>query len=272
MRHRTIAGLAGAIALLTAGSAVATPTEPIRASYDVYFGGLHLMTAEAELVPAGDRYRVLARGRTRGLLDVLFRWTGETVSEGRIEAGRAIPVRHRNWGESRRGERLVQLGYAADGTVRDVLVEPEPDLEEVNALPEGAADGTVDPLSVIAELSQRLSVGGACAGGFPVFDGRRRYDLRVTDKGWDELSETDYSVFVGKVRVCEIGFDLLGGDRREKSKYARTARDRLVYVATPFEGAPAIPVGLRIETDYGTLMGHLTGVTSGDRRLVLARN
>ena len=57
---------------------------------------------------------------------------------------------------------------------------------------------------------------------------------------------------------------MLGGHRIERNKYAATARDRTIWVARPAEGAPLIPVRLSIETDYGTVMGHLTGYSLGD--------
>jgi hypothetical protein len=56
---------------------------------------------------------------------------------------------------------------------------------------------------------------------------------------------------------------MLGGHRIERSKYAETARERIVWVARPAEDAPLVPVRLEIETAYGTLMGHLTGFAQG---------
>src|SRR3546814_19696294 len=56
---------------------------------------------------------------------------------------------------------------------------------------------------------------------------------------------------------------MLGGHKIERSKYVETARDRIVWVASPAEGAPPIPVRLEIETAYGSLMGHLTGFATG---------
>lgn len=257
----------GALLAATAGLAVlAAPalaeTPRINASYDVYFGGLHILAAEAEFEPGESRYTATARSRTQGLLAVFFDWRGQTRSEGRFVDRRAIPSRHRNAGVRGGETREVEITYDAEGAVTAARVTPPPDPDEVTDLPEGAEVGTVDPLSVIAELMRAVALGQTCGGTYAVFDGRRRYDLTVKDQGTATLPPTDYSIYSGPAMVCGVEYELLGGERKQKSRYAKTARDRVVYVARPDPALPAIPVGLKIETDFGTLMAHLTGIES----------
>ena len=274
-RLRRLAAAAGfcasTIAAVTAylGPAAAEETDPVVMTYEVYFGGLHVLSAKAELDRTDRRYRLVAQGETQGILDFFFSWRGDTESIGKFEAGDTVPARHRNHGYREDRVRKVALAYDAAGDVAAVLVEPPPDLEEVNALPDDAEIGTMDPLSVIAGLSETLTQGEACSGVFQVFDGRRRYDLTVTDKGTQNFEANDYSIFQGEARACEIEYELLGGDRKEKSKYVKTARDRVVYVGRPLEEAPAIPVRAKIETDFGTVMAHLTSIAAGGKQLAL---
>lgn len=265
------AGLAAGLWALAGLSApaLAADTDPIVMTYEVYFGGLHILSATAELDRTDRRYRLAAQAETQGILDFFFSWRGNTESVGAFAMGGPVPDRHRNHGY--RGERVrkVALAYDGAGDVAAVLVEPPPDPEEVNALPDNAETGTVDPLSVIAGLSEALTQGAACSGEFQVFDGRRRYDLVVTDKGTQRFEANDYSIFEGEARACGIEYKLLGGDRKEKSKYVKTARDRTVYVGRPLPEAPAIPVRAKIETDFGTAMAHLTSVSAGGKQLAL---
>ena len=157
----------------------------------------------------------------------------------------------------------MKLRYDAAGDIVETLVEPEQDWEDRHPLPADAGDSTLDPLSVVAGLSKLLQQGGRCDGSFAVYDGRRRYDLTVSDAGTRKLEPNDYSIFEGEARGCHISYEMLGGHRIERNKYAATARDRTIWVARPAEGAPLIPVRLSIETDYGTVMGHLTGYSLG---------
>src|SRR3546814_17917720 len=145
------------------------------------------------------------------------------------------------------------------GEVIGTLVQPAQDWEGRHPLPPDAGKGTLDPLSVIAGLGELLQAGGRCEGTFPVFDGRKRYDLIVSDAGERVLEPTSYSIYAGPARGCKLDYKMLGGHKIERSKYVETARDRIIWVASPAEGAPPIPVRLAIETDYGNPMSHLTG-------------
>jgi len=253
--------LVAAAALLLAPGPVRA--EPLNASYQIYFGGFHLLSAEASWEQGFDNYRIAGKAEAQGFIGWLYPWRGATESHGLISAGKIIPQRHENRGNSTQGERLVALRYDPKGAIAEALVRPEPDWEGRHPLPADAGEGTLDPLSVIAGLSELLEKSGRCEGSFQVFDGRRRYDLTVSDVGQAELEATDYSIFAGAARGCRLDYELLGGHRVERNKYAATAGERIVWVGRPEAGAPLIPVRLQIETAYGTLMGHLTGFDRG---------
>lgn len=255
-------GLLLSAALLTAGTARA---EPASATYEIYFGGFHVLTASAQWEQNRDGYHITGEAETRGMIGWLHPWKGTTESQGRFSAGKVLPRLHENWGYDAddEEEHLVTLNYDDAGDITRALVRPEQDWEERHPLPEDAGKGTLDPLSVVAGLSRLLKDGGTCEGSFAVFDGRKRYDLTVSDAGERLLPPTSYSIFAGKARGCRLDYELLGGHRIERSKYAETARERVVWVARPREGAPLVPVRLEIETAFGTVMGHLAGFEQG---------
>lgn len=241
----------------------APPSPPMNATYEVYFGGFHVLTADAQWERGAEGYRITGRAETQGFIGWMHPWKGDTETRGRFAGGKIVPQLHENRGTSSEGEKLVRLSYDPQGALTDSLVQPAQDWDERHPLPADAEEGTLDPLSVVAGLSEILHQGGRCEGTFPVFDGRKRYDLIVSDAGESLLEPTDYSVFSGKARGCRLDYELLGGHRIERSKYAETARERIVWVARPQEDAPLIPVRLQIETAYGTVMAHLTGFDKG---------
>jgi hypothetical protein len=261
----TAAGLLFAAAM-AAGSGTAS-AEPFSVKYDVYFGGLHVLNAQANWEQGAAAYSIAAQAETQGFVGWLHPWQGNTSSQGRIDDGKVVPARHENRGsaddDEADGARLVHLTYDAAGNLADSLVQPEQDWEERHPLPANAGAGTLDPLSVIAGLSQLLQKTGRCEGSFAVFDGRKRYNLMVSDAGETQLDASNYSIYAGPARGCRLDYEMLGGHRIERSKYAETARERIVWVARPAEDAPLVPVRLEIETAYGTLMGHLTGFAQG---------
>ncbi len=254
------AGLLLGAALLTTGTARA---ETAGATYEIYFGGLHVLTAKAQWERGAAGYHITGEAETQGMLGWLHPWKGATESRGLLAAGQVTPRLYETRGTSDEGEKLVRLSYDPKGDLVESLVQPQQDEEERHPLPANAGDGTLDPLSVVAGLSELLRNGGRCEGSFPVFDGRKRYDVFVSDAGEKVLEPTSYSIFAGTARGCRLDYKLLGGHRVERSKYAETARERIVWVGRPQEGAPLLPVRLEIETAYGTVMGHLTGFETG---------
>ncbi len=266
-RSRFISLTAAALSAMAGGGAFAdAPSEdqPVTATYEVYFGGFHVLNAEARLENGGQTYRISAAAETQGMLGWFNPWKGQTESRGRIVADRVVPQRHDNRGTADEGERVVTLRYDEAGNIAETKVLPEQDWEDRHPLPADAGEGTLDPLSIIAGLAQLLQSGGSCEGRFAVFDGRKRYDLTVADAGTRKLEPNDYSIFDGEARGCQLDYEMLGGHRVERNKYAATARERIIWVARPAAEAPLIPVRLQIETAYGTVMGHLTGYSLGD--------
>src|SRR3546814_6055887 len=90
------------------------------------------------------------------------------------------------------------------GEVIGTLVQPAQDWEGRHPLPPDAGKGTLDPLSVIAGLGELLQAGGRCEGTFPVFDGRKRYDLIVYDAGERVLEPTSYSIYRSEEHTSEL--------------------------------------------------------------------
>jgi hypothetical protein len=221
-------------ALSLALAAAPARAEPMSAAYQVYFGGLNVLKAEALWEQGATGYRLTAEAETQGFVGWLNPWKGTTESQGQIFGGKVIPERHLNWGSSddseSDGERLVMLSYDAEGNITETLVQPEQDWEGRHPLPADADKGTLDPLSVIAGLAELLQAGGRCEGSFAVFDGRKRYNLIVSDAGEAVLPPTSYSIYAGPARGCRLDYEMLGGHRIERSKYVETApgdRDRL---------------------------------------------
>ena len=259
LRSCSLAAMVVVAALCSGPSAQANA--PVELTYEVYFGGFHIMSARAELSSRKTDYDLRVESISRGIADFFVSWKGQAQSNGLFSEERAVPAIHRNDGVWKGKTRKVDIRYAASGEATSYSVEPEPDLEKVNDLPENPAAGTVDPLSVFAQISGAVMRGEGCSSQFGIFDGRRRYDLTVTENGTESIKPNSYSVYAGDALACGVEMKLLGGDRKEKSKYAETARNRTVYIARPQPGLPPVPVRVRIDTDYGILMAHLTGYT-----------
>jgi hypothetical protein len=262
--------IAAAAWMLAAAPASASGDGTLSLDYEAYFGGFHVVSARTTISRAGAEYEVQGEARARGLLDWYAGWKGRAVSEGVLGDGLTVsPEVHRNEGEWRGSTRRNSLTFLPDGSV-DVEQESPPDPNKLTPIPEESIPGTVDPISAIMALARTMEVAGDCTGTIPVYDGRRRYDLSVTQGDSRVFEPNDYTIFSGEAVACVVDFERIGGFRVEQSKYQQTARDRIVWVGRPLDGVPPIPVRIEVETDYGTLLVHLTAARVGDTEIAVA--
>lgn len=273
MRSKRIAGGA-AIALLalafgpTSDTADAGYTEPGRfgLTYDVFNGGFHLLTVDVDLSMAQQRYGVVTRLRTTGFLSWLLSWSQVSESEGVIGQNLLRPVRYRSEGEFRGRHRMVEIDYN-DGRAATVRVDPAPgDDEERDEVPEAMRREGFDPMTAILGAVQRVSAGQGCDGRLPVFDGRRRYDLVLTDRGRRVMPETRYSTFAGEALQCDFVYEPIAGHVRRRAdpeqRGKRRVRSGRVYAAAA-GGTLVLPVRVEIDGDWGVTIAHLREMRHG---------
>ncbi len=78
---------------------------PIVATYDVYVGGFHLLTADILFEESAHKYHAQVKGKTYGIWYKVFPWDTELNAEGRIKSDRFMPAEyatHDLWGKKPR--------------------------------------------------------------------------------------------------------------------------------------------------------------------------
>jgi len=259
-------------ATLGAFASSASAEERLELDYEVYFGGMHILSAQTKLQADGqETYSVSSSARTRGWVNWLFGFSGEGTTVGTVNGTEVRPQRHARSSAWDDGERKVTLTYLDNGKVLAEVNETREDYDEDKFSPLDPAtfDNTIDPMTAFIAMSRRLDAGESCDASFEMFDGRRRYDVTLTDHGTKQIEPNDYSVFTGEAVGCHLEFEKIGGFWQGKNKYSETARNRVIWVARPIEDGPPVPVQLTIETGFGSLMAHLTRVRVGGQELAL---
>jgi hypothetical protein len=230
--------------------------------YDVYVGGLHIFTFDVEMTLLPDRYRLAARGETRGMVSWVYTWTQALAAEGHDQDGRIVPqlyVADSQWQSNRR---TVRLDFNADGRYaleQEPPPEPDPDIE--GTLPERLPEGIVDPLSFAFAASRAFEKSGSCDQTVPVFDGQRRFDVILKQVGPTTLPANNYSIYQGPAMRCSLGIKRISGFRKSLAT-VQQERDRStppsLWVASIRDGLPPLPVRYEGEIKLGKIVIHLT--------------
>ncbi len=254
--------------------------EALVLAYEAYFGGFHIGSARAVVSADGRRYRLEAAGRARGLLDWYAGWRGNVLTRGRLDAEpgttdaaarRIVPRLHSHAGTWQEDRRWTRLSYGTGGAIADHATSPEdPDeADETTPVPSDSVNDTIDPLTAVLRLSRQIAAGEPCRADLRIYDGRRRYNLRVRDAGTRRFVANSYSVFDGEARGCRLAIERIGGFRKERSEYSETARERRVWVARPLPDALPVPVRVEVETGLGRAVMHLVGAAQGGKRIAV---
>ncbi len=224
---------------------------PLVVRYEAYAAGFPVVAFDFRLDEGARGYALSGQVRTEGLLRLFYRLDLHTRSQGTIGVGDLQPLFHEQALRARGKDRTARLDYPGDGTVVTSLVpaedpgRPRPTLEQIAH--------TLDPLTALFAMGRAVAQRERCDGRFAVYDGRRRYDIVLSDDGTESLEYSPASVYAGEVRRCAATAVKIAGFSWDQDYSPHTNQGR-VWFATPRPGAPALPVRI----DFGSSWGFVT--------------
>ena len=172
----------------------ATPGR-ITAVYRVDVGSFNLGTFTLTTTFRGDGYQMRGEGRFTVLAGLIYEWRGVTASTGRVTSAGPEPAMYAfNYSDS--GKKFERLRITFDGrSVSGVSIVPRTrPLPRTIPVTSEQLDGVLDPMSSAFLTAKSSNPNGdlnVCNHTLPVFDGRQRYDLVVTDLEMPELGGFD---------------------------------------------------------------------------------
>jgi hypothetical protein len=265
LRRHGIAFAAAAFAAASAAHAAAA--DPVRLRYDVYNSGFHAMTLTVNVTEEARSYRIAGQFETRGVIDVLMGLSSRVEAEGEIGPdGTVRPRRYASFSRIRGSDRRIVMDYRADGSV---AVDATPDDEERTPVTPAQIANTVDALSAAVQISRTLAETGTCERTIPVFDGRRRYDMQISDRGEQIVKPSRYSLFAGPAHGCYSKIRRIAGYALDSPK--RLPRDDGTFWLTRVTpDGPPVPVRMEFDGNWGTSVVHLVEVTAAGTTRKLA--
>lgn len=253
----------------------ATDKQAIR--YDVYAGGIHALQADLNVDQSKkDRYSLSLKAKTFGLLGKLAPWEGVFESNG-WAAKTPQPELHQSTAIWRGEKEVKKYKYNKNGTFAGYSILDNENDGTAKNVDKELVDGTSDVLSATLNTMQALAAGNKCEGSTDVFDGKRRFTLTFREKKRVELTASRWNVYEGPAIECAVEVKPGAGKWHEKPRGWLSIQEQgrekgtmpTVWFAQMAEGQAAIPVKVRVKTNYGTLFMHMTEYKSGNQRLVL---
>ena len=250
-----VAASAALAALAFAGPAAAQAR--LDARYVATLAGLPIGEGSWLITVDDADYSATATGTTTGPMRASTGGYGQTITHGTVQGGKPVLSSYTASIQSYKKVDEIRLKVDA-GAVRDLKLDPPAETEaERVPVTEASKRGVLDPMT--ATLIRMpghgdLMTAEACARTLAVFDGRLRYDLRLTYKRTDQ-GKADKG-YTGPAVVCDVSFSPVAGyiPTRAAIKYLSEQRDMEIWlvpiagtrVLVPFRAEGPTPIGRAI--------------------------
>ena len=237
-------------------------------TYKVYAGGVDAVRAHLTIDETpDDTFKIKLEAYTRGFLAKLAPWKGSFASTSRMESGVMMPQNHTTVGTWRDEVETKEYRYGADGQFKDLIITEHEKAPQTKTPSAALTKDTTDMLSATLDMLTHFAQNGnSCNKTANIFDGKRRFKLMFTDKERVTLQANKYNKYDGAATMCTVEISPDGGAWHDKPRgwlsIQEQGRERgtmpTIWVAQPAGYDHAVPVKVRVKTDYGTLFMHLT--------------
>jgi hypothetical protein len=257
----TGAALLGASILAGEPLFAAEQVKKVTAEYNINFNGLNIGTFKLWSDMDSQEYSVKARATISLLAGFLFEWQGDTSSSGQVMARLPRPYAYR-FGYSTSDKReTIDLKFS-NNIVEEIAVNP-PQRQSASRIPVTRKHmrNVVDPLSAIVMLTNvgsNKSGVEVCSRRLPIFDGKARYDLKLTYKATKRVTADGYQ---GPAYICKVKFLPIAGHKPgdDESNFAAKTESMEVWMIPLAKAELYVPYYIYIPT----LVGSATMTSAG---------
>lgn len=222
-----------------------------------------------------SRYNLEVDAFTKGFLGKLVPWKGKFESHGWRMRDKDRPELHRSTTTWKDEVEIKSYNYNKDGSFGGLEITEDGVDKSPDDLDEELVDGTTDALTAALTVLKSVAMGQSCESSSEVFDGKRRYKMVFKEKAQENLKSSKYNIYNGPAIMCEVEVVPVAGAWHKKPRGWASIQEQgrekgslpTIWIAKIDEHGPAVPVKMRVKTDYGTLFMHMTEYVNGDKSL-----
>ncbi len=253
--YRWVLGLVFALA-----SAQAAAADRVELTYRLFLGGLTVVELHTSTTVDGHRYRMESLVKTVSLWETLFRARLASRVDGTLDGplDRPRPQLYQTRYDGRVGRRsAIDIRYGSGTPV--VTLDPADEDDGRPTVEPALIAGTIDPSSALLFASRMAGEGQPCDLTLPIYDGRRRYDIKATRQADDVLHSDDPSFYAGPATRCTVGYRRIKGyNPYWEATAAKTWPSTATVWFAHLDGiSRPIPVKVMVSTELGWMVAQL---------------
>ncbi len=257
-------------------SALESAITAIDLTFEIYGGGLHVVSLHTQAVLTPHSYEIASQFQTEGIANTLFNGRGSSQARGLLTPNGPKLLRYSQEYDGRFGERSIAMMIDEDGGY-SVSAIPT-DGVHTNGFSPAIVRNTIDPLTASIFTAINSSV-DPCDQTISVFDGRRVFELQFKELEATRLTPQGAGIYQGDAWKCSLTYKPIAGYTRKW--LVSQARDPLrpftVWLARfddimgPSGTQPLVlPIRMLMETSTVNATAHLTDATVNGQPLITA--
>jgi len=199
---------------LSASPAVAeeaTWPHEVAAVYRLSFNGFDVGTYKFISRYNGKSYSATGRTEISALFGA-FKWTGSFAGSGAVDGGMPRPASFEMSYKTKSKLTSVKLAFNGPRVASIALVPNKPPSPDTIKVKPENLQNVFDPISATLAISNAKSA-DACNRTIPIFDGKARFDLRLSLKGREQLKEQRPSGQPPELIVCRVKYVPIAGHK-----------------------------------------------------------
>lgn len=149
-------------------------------------------------------YGIRSEIATNGFFNTLYPFVAEYDTSGTIDADKITSHDYQYVSQSRFKTRSKQVLFNDQGMPVSQIVITNGKKKTRDFKPSPTPADTFDLQTILMKIAYQYNKFGFCASNMAVYDGKRRFDVEVSDNGNDELVSDDNSPFSGTANLCTM--------------------------------------------------------------------
>lgn len=237
--------------------------------YDVYAGGFRALKASLDLDLDKNAYDMSLSAKTEGFIGDMFPWEASYETSGHANDGQLTPTIYTSKSAWKKKVKFTEMNFDPRGNLLKMTTQEGNKTTVDRDVKKDLAQDAVDMLTGTLMMMQNTKNTDKCEGTFPVFDGKRRFNITLTDQGIDVIKQSDYSQFSGEALKCALKVEPVAGFKEKDKKRGWLAiqnhteerkKPPTIWLSRLEEGGPVVPVRMEIASSYGTVVAHLSAM------------
>ena len=213
---RQVTRLAGSLAVVAFGAGMAEAADgswpsSVSARYTLAFGGFEVGKYQFQSLSDGKTYTVSSNASVSALFGA-FSWKGAIEAKGSVEAGAPHPAAYQMNFKAKAKDGSVKLKFDKAGVATVTLLPNKPPSPEAVPVKPEHMKSVFDPMTAILAMTHPQA-GNPCNQTVPIFDGKARFDLQMSLKGEQRLTEKKPSGQPANLVVCKVHYVPVAGHK-----------------------------------------------------------